>query len=333
MLFNVWNGARLMFFESHDFYLAIILLVFAAIVATAFGFSVTARVTDGLSELSDTLDVVAEGDFSQQVAVRGRDEVAHIAQSFNGMTLQLREAEQTRREAEQMRRDLVAWVSHDLRTPLTSIRAMIEALHDGVVTNDQTRQRYYRNMRQDILALDRLLNDLFELAQLDAGGLKLDLMGHDLTDLLSDTVENFHVLAEQKGITLHGDIDRNLGRVVVDAGKIERVLGNLVGNALRYTPDEGNIFVSAEMANENEVLVKVEDRGKGFSDEDLLRVFEKFYRGEQARTRSAGGAGLGLAIAQGLVEAHGGRIWAENSSEGGAVVSFCLPLTQEIDWE
>ena len=206
---------------------------------------------------------------------------------------------------------------------------MIEALHDGVVTNDDTRQRYYRNMRQDILALDRLLDDLFELAQLEAGGLKLDMMGHDLTDLLSGTVEHFHLLAEQKEIALQGDIAADLGRVVLDARKIERVLNNLVGNALRYTPAGGRIQVSAVTADDQRgVEVTVKDSGPGFPEDDLARIFEKFYRGEQARTREAGGAGLGLAIAQGLVEAHHGRIWAENAPDGGAIVSFCLPLKQ-----
>ena len=290
VLFNVWNGARLMFFEPHDFYLAIILLVFAAIIATAFGFSVSARVANGLAELSHTLRDVAGGDFDQKVEVRGRDEVAHIAESFNQMTDQLREAEQTRREAEQMRRDLVAWVSHDLRTPLTSIRAMIEALHDGVVTNEETRQRYYRNMNQDIMALDRLLDDLFELAQLEAGGLTLDVMEHDLGDLLSDTMGNFNILSEQKGVTIQAHIGDGVGRVPLDARKIERVLSNLVGNALRYTPADGEITVTAEMVADKEVCIRVKDSGSGFAPEDLGRVFEKFYRGEQARTRSAGGA-------------------------------------------
>jgi len=201
---------------------------------------------------------------------------------------------------------------------------MIEALHDGVVDDPETAQRYYRTMRADIIALNSLIDDLFELAQLEAGGLHIELAPHSLSDLISDVVEGFQALAAQRQIRLLGDVAANLDPVQLNAVKINRVLANLLSNALRYTPDGGEIRVTAVRTPEGAV-VTVQDSGAGFNTADLPRVFEQFYRGEQARTRATGGAGLGLAIAQGIVVAHHGRIWAENAPSGGALVGFVLP--------
>ncbi|MCZ7665803.1 MAG: cell wall metabolism sensor histidine kinase WalK [Chloroflexi bacterium] len=211
-----------------------------------------------------------------------------------------------------------------MRTPLTSIRALIEALHDGVVTDPETKQRYYHTIRADIIALNSLIDDLFELAQLDAGGLALELSPHALTDLISDSLESFEAVAAQRGVTLTGTIGENLDPVLLNVPKIGRVLANLISNALRYTPTGGQVQVRA-FRNAEGAVVLVQDSGPGFAPADLPRVFEQFYRGEQARSRATGGAGLGLAIAWGIVEAHNGRIWAENGPEGGAVVGFVLP--------
>lgn len=323
-IFNVWAVARLMFFESHDYTLAIILLVFAAIVAAAFGVSATGRVSADLKELSASAAQIATGNFSIRAMVRSQDEVGRVAKTFNDMAAQLQAAAQQREELEKLRRDLIAWTSHDLRTPLTSIRAMIEALHDGIVTDEAMVQRYYRTIRADIVALNDLLDDLFELAQLDAGGLQMEFDPHSLSDLVSDTLETFHALAQQKGVELIGRVGDEVDPVVLNASKIGRVLANLVNNALRYTPEGGTIQVQVERV-ENAVRVQVQDSGEGFKAEDLERVFEKFYRGEEARTRAMGGAGLGLAIARGIIEAHHGRIWAENAAAGGAIVGFELP--------
>jgi signal transduction histidine kinase len=169
-----------------------------------------------------------------------------------------------------------------------------------------------------------LIDDLFELAQLDAGGLVLDLAPHSLNDLLSDTLETFSVLARQREITLEGQIEPGIDTVVMSAPKISRVLSNLIGNALQYTPAGGKVEVLASR-KEGGIRVVVQDSGSGFAAADLSRVFEKFYRGEQARTRATGGAGLGLAIAQAIVEAHGGHMWASNRPAGGAQVGFFLP--------
>jgi signal transduction histidine kinase len=201
---------------------------------------------------------------------------------------------------------------------------MIEALHDGVVSDPETTQRYYRTMRSDIIALNTLLDDLFELAQLDAGGLVMELSSHSLSDMISDSLEGFQALAAQKNIRLSGEIGKNLDPVNLNAAKIGRVLSNLLSNALRYTPADGQVYVRAYRTTEG-AIVTVQDTGPGFEPEDLPRVFEQFYRGELARSRATGGAGLGLAIAQGIVEAHNGRIWAENAPEGGAIVGFMLP--------
>ena len=323
-LFNVWVMAQRMFINTHDLILNGVLLLFAAIIAITFGGFAAASVTDSLSRLDFSASQIANGDLGSRVQVTGRDEIASVGQTFNQMAAQLEEAAIQQAELEALRRDLIAWTSHDLRTPLTSVRAMVEALHDGVVDDPKTVQRYYRTIRADIIALNGLIDDLFELAQLDASGLKMDMEPASLTDIISDTLERFQPVAQRQNISLSGSAADDLDPVLLNAPKIGRVLANLVSNALRYVPPGGDILVTAAHSN-GEVSVKVEDNGCGFDPEDLPRIFEQFYRGEQARSRKTGGAGLGLAIARGIVLAHNGRIWAENVKTGGAIVEFTIP--------
>ncbi len=323
-LFNVWIMSQQMFVSEHDLILSGVLLLFAAIIATTFGVFAAASLTDGLRQLAQSAQQIAEGDLTARVIVTGRDEVAQVSEVFNGMAAQLQQAAVQRAELDTLRRDLIAWTSHDLRTPLTSIRAMAEALHDGMVDDPETVQRYYRTIRADVIALNSLIDDLFELAQLDAGGLKLEMSWYAFGDLVSDALESFRALAAQRGIDLQAAVADDVGQALLNAPKIGRVLGNLLSNALRYTPEGGVVRVTA-VAKPNVVQVSIQDSGPGFHPDDLPRIFEQFYRGEQARSRSTGGAGLGLAIARGIVEAHNGRIWAENNPNGGACVSFTLP--------
>jgi signal transduction histidine kinase len=315
-----------MFADAHDLSLAGVLLVFAAVIATTFGVFVAASVTDGLRHLTDAARRLAAGDLSARADVAGKDEVAQLSEAFNEMAVQLQETEAKREELDRLRRDLIAWTSHDLRTPLTSIRVMVEALNDGIVVDDEMRQRYYQTIRAEVVALNDLIDDLFELAQLDAGGTVLELAPHSLRDLISDTIESFRPIASQKGVELSGQVSVDLDPVTMNASRIGRVLNNLVDNALQNTSEGGWVEVSALRTDES-VEVRVYDSGPGFSQDELPRVFEKFYRGEQARSRETGGAGLGLAIACGIVEAHGGRIWAMNSESAGAEVGFALPAS------
>ena len=326
ILVNVWIMSERMFFnDEHDLILSGVLLLFAAIIATTFGIFVAASVTDGLRQLARTAQQIAEGNLKARVSISGRDEVAMVGNTFNEMAAQLQQAAQEREELEKMRKDLIAWTSHDLRTPLTSIRAMIEALHDGVVADPAMVRRYYSTIRSDIIALNNIIDDLFVLAQLDAGGLSMEKAHHSLGDLVSDTLEMFQALASQQGISLQGEVAPDLSLVWMCAPKIGRVMANLVGNALRYTPAGGTVQVTA-VRQQDGIVVTVQDDGPGFNQADLARVFEQFYRGEEARSRASGsGAGLGLAIARGIVVAHSGRIWAENAAGGGAIVGFFLP--------
>lgn len=325
-LLPVWVMQRQMFFSEHDLILSGVLLLFAAIIATTFGLFIAASVTDGLRQMDRAASSLARGDLSARVSVSGRDEVARLSLSFNEMAGRLQQTAERRRELETLRTNLIAWTSHDLRTPLTSIRARVEALHDGLVTDPEGTRHYYGAIRADVIALNSLIDDLFELAQLDAGGPALEVSPSSLADLISDCLESFRARAEQRGIDLSGEVDRAIDPVTMNAGKIGRVLNNLVENALHHTPDGGRVRIRA-LKDGGLVVVTVEDSGLGFAAADLPFVFEQFYRGEQARSRAKGSAGLGLAIARGIVQAHGGRIWADNCAGGGARVSFHLGET------
>ncbi len=325
---NVWVTARMMFASRHDLLLATVLLVFATGIALSVGYFVTEAITDRILVLGQAAREIARGDLSVRVPVRGQDEMARLGLDFNAMTAQLEAVEQKKRELDSLQRDLIAWVSHDLRTPLTSIRAILEALGDGVVDEPETVQRYLQTAQRDVRSLSHLIDDLFEISQMDAGGLKLDCQDNSLGDLISDTIESFSELARRQQVALSGSADPDVDPVWIDGQRIGQVLSNLVSNALRHTPTGGSVTICAQREGDM-VAVRVCDSGEGISPEDLPRVFERFYRGDKSRNRSTGGAGLGLAIARGIINAHGGRIWAESELAKGTCFTFVLGEKKE----
>jgi signal transduction histidine kinase len=322
--FNVWLTASLMFANDHDLLLAVVLLIFAGGMAMILGFFLSSALADRIRQLEKAAGQLADGDLTTRIPVQGRDEVARLAEAFNRMAARLESADQKQRDVERLRSDLVAWVGHDLQTPLSSIRAILEALADGVIEDPQAEQRYLKTAQRDVRSLSLLIDDLFQMAQIDAGGLQLDLAANSLNDLISDTLESFSTLAARQGINLQGSAASDVDPVQMDAPRIGRVLNNLVGNAIRHTPEGGLVNVCA-LRTARGVEVSVTDSGEGIRPEDLAHVFERFYRGEKSRSRATGGAGLGLAIAQGIVRAHGGDILVESLPGQGTSFTFWLP--------
>ena len=221
------------------------------------------------------------------------------------------------------RRQLVAWASHDLRTPVASIQAMLEAVEDGLAPIDE----YLPALHQQTQTLASLIDDLFELARIDAGALTLELREAQLPQLVSHCVSGLEADARARQVRLESQLDDALPDVRCAPEHVQRVLLNLVTNALRHTPSDGSVLVRAKR-RDRELEVSVEDTGVGLSKEAQQRMFERFWRDDASRTRASGGAGLGLAIARGFVEAQGGRIWAENRPEGGARFAFTLPIAE-----
>jgi len=321
---NVWVTAALMFTSQHDLLLATVLLLFAAGIAMSVGYFLSAALTERIVILNEAAREIAGGKLDVRVAVAGNDEMANLARAFNDMVTRLEDADRQQRELDQLRRNLIAWAGHDLRTPLASIRAIVEALADGMVDDPATVERYLHTAQREIRSLSFLIDDLFELAQLEAGGVPLEQRPNSLADLISDTMESFSELAAQRGVTLAGSVDSGVDPVLMDAQQIGRVLSNLIGNALRHTPQDGTVQVRA-LAVEDGVQVEVSDTGEGIDAQDLPHIFERFYRGEKSRSRATGGAGLGLAIAKGIVEAHGGQIGVESRPAEGTRFTFTLP--------
>ena len=325
-LFNVWLTARLMFINQHDLILATLLLIFAGGVSIAFGYFISNSITQDLKDLVLGAERISRGDFTTRVEVGGEDEVAQLALAFNQMSAQLEKAAEAERALDEARRNLVAWASHDLRTPLTSLRVMLDALADGIVTDSETVTRYLNQSQNEVNRLSILINDLFELAQLDAGYKDLNFEWISLADLISDTLESFAAQAHSLGIALEGSITPEVDPIWAAPDKLSRILDNLVGNAIRHTPKGGNIYLEASLSRD-QVLVEVRDTGYGISEKDLSRIFDRFYRGEKSRSRSLNdqGVGLGLAIVKGLVEAHGGKIQVESQLEVGTQFRFTIP--------
>ncbi len=326
-LFNVWVTARLMFINQHDLALGSLLLVFAGGISVGFGYFLSIAITQALETLVIAAEQLSQGDFSTRVPVTGQDEVSRLAVAFNQMVARLEKAAEAERVLEDARRNLVAWASHDLRTPLTSLRVMVDAMVDEVVDDPETIRRYLRQSQAEINRMSALIDDLFELAQLDAGNLNLDFEWINLSDMVSDTLESFTARAKTRELNLEGFVSPQVDPVWAAPEKLSRILDNLVGNALRHTSKGGWIHMRAEVTGDK-VMISVEDNGTGIAEKDLPHIFDHFYRGEHSRSRNGDrtcGSGLGLAIVKGLVEAHRGEIRVESKLGEGAKFTFTLP--------
>jgi len=282
----------------------------SAAIAVVAGFFLAHSIARPVERIRDASAALARGDLSARAVEAGPSEITELAASFNEMAANIERLFDARRE-------LVAWASHDLRTPLANMQAMLEALEDGLAAPAD----YLGALREQVTILTTLVEDLFELARIDAGSLTLELRVEPVAAIVQSCLRGVHAEARARGIALAADVDRAV-KARFAREKVERVLLNLLTNALRHTPSDGSVAVLVTSLMD-EVKVTVEDTGDGIDPESEARMFERFWRGDRAR--SSRGAGLGLAIARGLVEAHGGRIWAEARPGGGARVSFTLP--------
>jgi signal transduction histidine kinase len=301
--------AGVVMFESPHDETVLIVAAGAASAVVAAALLVARSISGGLDSV-----VAAAGELSHDLDARvpaaGPREHRALAEAFNDMAASLQRLFEARRE-------LVAWASHDLRTPLANMQAMLEAVDDGLAEPGD----YVPALHEQVRTLSALVDDLFELARIDSGALTLELRRAQLGDVVFACLRGVQAEARARRVTLGASVDPR-AEATFEAAKIERVLLNLLTNALRHTPADGSIAVVVE-PDTTAVRVTVEDTGEGLSEESTRRMFERFWRADAAR--STRGAGLGLAIARGLVEAHGGHIWAESRPGGGARVSFTLP--------
>ena len=325
---NVFIVARLMFVNtSHDLQLLLALLVFSGVVSVVFSLWVAATVSERVSGVGQAIRELALGRYETRLRLSGGDEVASLAAAVDVLAQRLQEAEQQRDQLERERRELTVSISHDLRTPLASVRAMVEALSDEVVDDPAEVERYYGNIRREVERLSRMIDDLFELAQIDAGALQLRTRALTLQEVTAEVVDAMQAQALRREVRLAIEISGEPPALPLDGARIERAVANLVRNALEHTPAGGEIRVSIAADGEG-VRLSVADGGNGVAADDLPHIWDRFYRGEKSRRRSTGGAdgaGLGLAIVRGIVEAHGGTVAARSEPGAGAVFTFHLP--------
>ena len=289
----------------------------AALVALLLGGLFVRGLIRSVRGLEDAARALAAGELDRTVDVEARDEIGRLAESFNRMTHKLN-------RSESLRRRMIQDIAHELRTPLTVIQGDLQALKEGIYRPDEAT---IDSIHEESLLLGRLVEDLRELSLAEAGELQLRRERLDLGDLVTSGVRHARSTIETKSIEIHVNIPDAPVYADVDPDRIGQVLHNLLGNAVRHTPEGGRIVMEMSVGA-REATIRVRDTGPGIAREDLPYVFERFWRGDKARTHGSGSTGLGLAIAKALVEAHGGRIWAEDSSEGseGAVLGFSLPL-------
>jgi two-component system sensor histidine kinase BaeS len=287
----------------------------ATLIALTLGLFLARTLTRPLRELTAASQSMAQGDLEQQVTVRSKDELGELAAAFNRMSSELARANQARRQ-------MTADIAHDLRTPLTVIRGYAEALLDGDLPPAAAT---FETVYQEAEHLSHLIEDLRTLSLVDAGKLTLHRQTVQPKDILEQAAAAHLPQAQKSGITLDVDAVADLPLVHIDPERLAQVLGNLVGNALRYTPEGGRITLAARQ-QADAILLAVRDTGVGIDPADLPHIFDRFYRGDDARESNEGESGLGLAIAKSLVEAHGGSISVASIPGEGSAFTITLPI-------
>ena len=285
-----------------------------AVIALLLGIFLSQTLTRPIRELTKATHAVSEGDLAQTVPVRSDDELGELAQAFNKMSAQLSRSVNARRQ-------MTADIAHELRTPLSLILGHAEAVHDGVLP--PTRENF-EIIREEAARLENLVNDLRTISLADAGELSMQLQAIEPYRLIQEVVSLYQVQAKKKNISFDLDIAPELPEIEVDPGRMTQVITNILENAIRHTPQNGRILLGAKQTV-GRVQLFVQDSGPGLEQQELDRIFERFYRSDASRQREDGGSGLGLAIASSIVQAHGGQVSAESEAGNGLKIRILLP--------
>jgi two-component system sensor histidine kinase BaeS len=286
----------------------------AVVIALVVTLLLSSRILKPIRELTGAARKMQNGDLSARVKVDSMDEVGELAQTFNGMAANLA-------KQEQLRKNMVSDVAHELRTPLSNIRGYLEAAQDGIVEPDKD---FIDNLFDEAMLLNRLIDDLQELAQAESGHLHLELTSVNLGQEVQSTVDTLLPISQKLGLELTCEIQADLPDVAADPQRIGQVLRNLINNALDFTPTGSRITIQVGV-NGDFVRVAVKDTGPGIASEHLPFLYERFYRADPSRSRSTGGAGLGLAIVKQLVQAQGGQVGVESNPGKGSIFYFEFP--------
>ncbi len=310
---------QLMFVSAHDAFLTVLVAGFTGVLTLWAARLLGRRALADVDAVRATLEAVGQGRRDVRTDLGGDDELARLGADVDAMVATLAAEENARR-------GLIASVSHDLRTPLTSLRLLVEAIDDDVVTEPAMRRDYLRRIATNVHALSALIEDLFELSRLESGDIRWTMERVMLDDLVRETIDAMRPHAEAGAVAVHAELAPQLAAAQANPEQIQRVLFNLIQNAIRHTPADGSVVVRAAPASEGAIEIEVADTGPGIAGDERDRVFEPFFQGtgrSDARS-SDSGAGLGLAISRAIIEAHGGRIWLADA-ESGTCVRFRLP--------
>lgn len=287
----------------------------AVFIAIILVYIVSLRLSKPLKQINNAARIMAGGDFRKRLNIKSNDEIGELAGTFNQMAVALQ-------NLEEMRRGFIANVSHELRTPMTSIRGFIEGILDGTIPYD--RQEYYLTIvRDETNRLNRLVNDLLDLARMEAGEVTVNLKPFDINELVRKCIIKLETLLVDKGIFVEADFEEEGMCVNADADAIERVMYNLVHNAIKFTPENGRIKITTK-AQKDKVLVSVRDNGTGIEKDELDMIWERFYKTDKSRSRDKTGTGLGLAIVKNIINEHGQQIWVESEPGKGTEFTFSL---------
>lgn len=302
------------------YWLIMIAAMFSILVAFVMIYFMSRRLAEPIKDMTNVSLAMAEGDFTERVDVTSNDEIGQLAATFNYMVSKLG-------NLEQMRRDFIANVSHELRSPLTSIRGFIQGVIDGTI-DDKDKEKYLGIALEETNRLSRLVNDLLELARMESGGIKLDQQPFHLSRVAEKVAAQFERYAAEKDVIINTHVADDL-MILADHDRVEEIMINLLDNAIRFSPPKGHIDIKA-VKEKNKAMISVSDMGKGIPPEEIENIFDRFYKVDKARTRSKGGTGLGLAIIKQLIRAHGEEIQVQSEVGKGTTFTFTMPIVRKI---
>jgi signal transduction histidine kinase len=325
LLAAVAIGAAVMFVSPHDAWMTVAILLFAGVIATRAAQLLLGGVVRDVRAIGDGLHALERGERDIRIEASSGKELEDLAGTANRMIAALSAEERARDTADAARRQVIAAVSHDLRTPLSTLQLLAQALEDDLVDGD-TARRYVRTIGANVRTLGALIDDLFELSCLDAGEVAWSTDAVDLGALVGEAIELVRPTTDAARVRLSARLPADLTPADANADKLRRVLLNLLQNAIHHTPPDGSVAICATATN-GAVEIEVADTGGGIAAEDRAHVFEPFYRGGDEAARTRPGSGLGLAISRAIVEAHGGRIWLAEQEARGTRIRFTLPAS------